>query len=111
LALRTKIAADQIFVIPNAVDTSKFKPDRGLVFPKGRINIVVICRMTFRKGVDLLVEIIPEVVRRHPEVYFIIGGDGPKLPLLVEIRDKYNLGDRLEILGKVPHKCVREVLC
>ena len=79
--------------------------------PRGRVNIVVLCRMTYRKGVDLLVDIIPEVVRRHPEVYFIIGGQGPKLPLLIEMRDKYNLGDRLEILGRVPHSQVREVLC
>lgn len=59
--------------------------------------------MTFRKGVDLLVDVIPEIIRKHPNVHFIIGGDGPKLDLLIEMRDKYNLGERMEILGRIPH--------
>lgn len=66
--------------------------------------------MTYRKGVDLLVEIIPEVIKRHPKVHFIIAGDGPKYPLLVELRDKYNLGDRMELIGKVAHNKVRDIL-
>jgi phosphatidylinositol N-acetylglucosaminyltransferase subunit A len=111
VALRTKIAASEIFVIPNAVDTTHFTPDPSLVEPKGTVNIVVVCRMTYRKGVDLLVDIIPEIIRRHPNVHFIIGGDGPKLPLLIEMRDRYNLGERIEILGKIPHNKVRDVLC
>lgn len=79
IALRARIDPQDVFVIPNAVDTSKFTPDRSLVNPKDTINIVVICRMTYRKGVDLLIDIIPEVLRKHKDVHFIIGGDGPKL--------------------------------
>jgi len=92
-------------VIPNAVDTSKFLPPKPdfVKSKEGRINVVVLCRMTFRKGVDLLIDIIPEVVRRHSNVHFLIAGDGPKLNLLEEIRDKYNLGERMELIGKVPH--------
>lgn len=72
----------KIFVIPNAVDTTRFSPDRSLIHPKNKINIVVMCRMTYRKGVDLLVDIIPEIVKKHNDVHFVIGGDGPKLNLL-----------------------------
>lgn len=35
--------------------------------------------MQYRKGVDLLIDIIPEIIRKYPDAYFIIGGDGPKL--------------------------------
>lgn len=103
LALRAAINPSNIYVIPNAVDSTRFRPDQSLRKPENRINIVVLCRMTFRKGVDLLVDIIPEIVRMHPEAYFIIGGDGPKFHLLEEMRDKYNLSDRMELLGRVPH--------
>ncbi len=113
LALRTKLAPKQIYVIPNAVDSCQFSPpDKSFVKScDGRVNIVVLCRMTYRKGVDLLVDIIPEVVRRHPKVHFIIAGDGPKYTLLEEMRDKYNLGDRMELIGKVAHNKVRDILC
>ncbi len=50
-----------------------------------------VCRLTYRKGTDLLVDIIPEILRKYPNVYFIIGGDGPKMNLLKEMNDKYNI--------------------
>ena len=111
LALRARIDPSRIYVIPNAVDTTKFTPDPSLKENNGKINIVVVCRMNFRKGVDLLVDIIPEVIRKYPNVNFIIGGDGPKLDLLKQLREKYNLGDRMELLGRVEHKHVRNVFC
>lgn len=67
--------------------------------------------MQYRKGVDLLVDIIPEIIRKYPDVHFIIGGDGPKKAILEALRDKYNLSDRMELLGRVPHEKVRDVLC
>lgn len=111
LTLRAAIDPSIIYVIPNAVDTTRFQPDTSLRNPANKINIVVVSRMMYRKGVDLLIDIIPEIIRKYPDVYFIIGGDGDKLPLIHAIRDKYNLSDRMEILGRVPHHKVREVLC
>jgi phosphatidylinositol N-acetylglucosaminyltransferase subunit A len=55
LTLRSAFDPKRIFVIPNSVDTKKFTPDPSLINPKGTINIVFIARLTFRKGVDLLV--------------------------------------------------------
>jgi len=63
LTLRAAVRPDKIFVIPNAVDTSQFIPNPDLQRPKNTINIVVMCRLTYRKGIDLLVDIIPEIVR------------------------------------------------
>jgi phosphatidylinositol glycan class A protein len=73
---------DRISVIPNAVDSSRFSPDPTKRFPLNKINIVVVSRLTYRKGIDLLVDIIPAMCKKYPEVYFIIGGDGPKLTIL-----------------------------
>ena len=111
LSLRAAIDPSIIYVIPNAVDTTRFQPDTSMRTPNNKINIVVVSRMMYRKGVDLLIDIIPEIIRKHPDVHFIIGGDGDKLPLIHAMRDKYNLSDRMEILGRVPHHKVREVLC
>lgn len=47
---------------------------------------------------------------RHPNLHFIIGGDGPKRLLLEEMREKNQLHDRIEMLGAVPHARVRSVL-
>ena len=103
LTLRASVSPHKIFVIPNAVDTARFKPDPSLINPKDRINIVIVSRLAYRKGIDLLVDIIPYIVKKYPNVYFIIGGDGPKKLVLEELRDMYNLGNRMEFLGRVPH--------
>ncbi|XP_024028259.1 phosphatidylinositol N-acetylglucosaminyltransferase subunit A isoform X1 [Morus notabilis] len=107
--LRSGLPPEKVFVIPNAVDTAMFKP--AAKRPRGNeIVIVVISRLVYRKGADLLVEVIPEVCRLYPYVRFIIGGDGPKRVRLEEMREKHFLQDRVEMLGAVPHAQVRSVL-
>lgn len=59
LSLRAAINPKIIYVIPNAVDTTRFTPNPGLRFPLNKINIVIVSRLHFRKGVDLLLDIIP----------------------------------------------------
>lgn len=91
LTLRAAVRPDKVFVVPNAVDSATFTPDPDLQKPKNTINIVVMCRLTYRKGIDLLIEIIPAIVREYSNVRFIIGGDGPKIDILKEMREKYNI--------------------
>ncbi|KAK7840119.1 phosphatidylinositol n-acetylglucosaminyltransferase subunit a [Quercus suber] len=111
--LRSGLPPEKVYVIPNAVDTAMFKPTAER--PSGNeIVIVVISRLVYRKGADLLVEVIPEVCRMYPNIYFkvrfIVGGDGPKRVRLEEMREKHSLQDRVEMLGAVPHARVRSVL-
>ena len=61
LSMRASLNPNTISVIPNAVDCSKFKPDPSKRYPLNTINIVVVSRLTFRKGVDLLVDVIPSI--------------------------------------------------
>ena len=59
---------------------------------------------------DLLVAAIPRTCQHFPNVRFIIGGDGPKRIDLEQMREKYQLQDRVELLGSVQHADVRKVL-
>ncbi|GBG71325.1 hypothetical protein CBR_g8747 [Chara braunii] len=107
--LRSGLPAQRVSVIPNAIDTSAFKPDPSRR-KEGVITIIVISRLVYRKGIDLLVEVIPQVCNLHPNVEFLIGGDGPKRVRLEEMREKWGLERRVEMVGEVPHARVREVL-
>jgi phosphatidylinositol glycan class A protein len=60
--LRAKINPYACFTIPNAVDTIKFSPNPSLRYPLNKINIVCISRLTMRKGIDFLIDIIPLVL-------------------------------------------------
>ncbi|XP_051260472.1 phosphatidylinositol N-acetylglucosaminyltransferase subunit A isoform X2 [Dicentrarchus labrax] len=107
--LRATLNPEIVSVIPNAVDPTDFTPDPSQR-QDGRITIVVISRLVYRKGIDLLGGIIPELCLKHPDLHFLIGGEGPKRIVLEEVREKYQLHDRVRLLGALEHKDVRGVL-
>lgn len=60
---------------PAAVDASEFEPNPGRPRPVagGPITVVALSRLVYRKGIDILALVIPEICHRHPNVNFIIG--------------------------------------
>ncbi|XP_013404356.1 N-acetylglucosaminyl-phosphatidylinositol biosynthetic protein-like [Lingula anatina] len=107
--LRASIHPELVSVIPNAVDATAFTPapeNRK----KGRVTVVVMSRLVYRKGTDLLAGIIPDICSKYDNVDFLIGGDGPKRIVLEEIREQFQLHDRVTLLGAIEHNKVREVL-
>ncbi|XP_014664496.1 PREDICTED: phosphatidylinositol N-acetylglucosaminyltransferase subunit A-like [Priapulus caudatus] len=107
--LRASLKPEMVSVIPNAVDCTAFTPDPSQR-DKNKLTLVVVSRLVYRKGTDLLAAIIPVVCRRHPDVQFLIGGDGPKRIVLEEVRERHELHDRVCLLGSLEHSQVREVL-
>jgi len=97
LIVRSNIPPDRTSVIPNAIDCSKFKPDPSKRFPLGTINIVYMARLEYKKGFDLLVECIPKICEKYPNAYFIIGGDGSRMPILKFLIKKCGLEDKVEL--------------
>lgn len=107
--LRAKVPEKQVSVIPNAVDTTLFTPNPIKRPNDGTINIVIVSRLVYRKGVDLLAGVIPRF-KNIRNVNFIIGGDGPKRDLIEEIREKSNMQERVRMMGALQHSAVRDVL-
>lgn len=108
-ALRALVDTHKICVIPNAVETKCFQPASE---PRrsNEIVIIVLCRLMYRKGIDLLVDIIPSVCKKYSNVKFLIGGDGPKRVLLEEVREVNKLQDRVHLVGNLRHHEVRDFL-
>ena len=107
--LRAALDPQIVSVIPNAVVSQEFSPDLT-ARPSDRINIIVASRLVYRKGIDLLVSIIPNICTLFPHVDFIIAGDGPKRIELEQMRERYVLQDRVKLIGAVAHSKVRSVL-
>ncbi|XP_012946101.1 phosphatidylinositol N-acetylglucosaminyltransferase subunit A [Aplysia californica] len=107
--LRANVSPSLVSVIPNAVDPTVFQPDPSKRDPD-KITIVVISRLVYRKGMDLLAGLIPIICSKYPQVQFIIGGDGPKRIILEEVREQYQLLDRVLMLGSLQHSQIRNIL-
>ncbi|MEW5304924.1 MAG: hypothetical protein WDW36_007499 [Sanguina aurantia] len=117
--LRACLAPSSVFVIPNAVDTTQFQPPdpvggtNATAWPRSAgdpVTIVAMSRLVYRKGIDLLACVIPELCARHPRVRFIIGGDGPKRRLLQAMISEQGLQGRVEMVGAVAHEKARALL-
>ncbi|AAW43127.1 hypothetical protein CNBD4030 [Cryptococcus deneoformans B-3501A] len=107
--LRAQLDPSIVSVIPNALEAEHFKPDPFRADPDW-ITIVVISRLVHRKGIDLLISSAPQICALFPKVRFIVGGDGPKMVELEQMREKYELQGRVELLGRVNPGDVRDVL-
>lgn len=117
-----------VSVIPNAVVAENFQPlsytpksyDDGYsmrprplprrLSPEDPIVIVVISRLFYNKGTDLLIAAMPRILASHPNVRFLIAGSGPKAIDLEQTIERRMLQDRVELLGPVRHEEVRDVM-
>lgn len=68
------------------------QPHLSVGYKKGRVTATV--HFLFYSGIDLLGGIIPELCLKHPDLHFLIGGEGPKRIVLEEVREKYQLHER-----------------
>lgn len=115
--LRANIPQERVSVIPNATDTTAFTPPENMKYKPWTtktqsegITIIVVNRLVYRKGCDLYVDVIPEICKRHPNIKWIIGGDGPRKSQMEQMIERSNLQDRVQMLGALAHSEVRGVL-
>lgn len=141
--LRAALDPLAVSVIPNAVVASNFRPlqsyettqppglsgDKNTLLPpppslshsigpNDPITIIVISRLFYNKGTDLLIAAIPRLLVRHPGLRFIIAGSGPKAIDLEQTLDELPPSllytetnqSRVTLLGSIRHEEVRDVM-
>ncbi|KAI4087346.1 MAG: hypothetical protein LQ344_006841 [Seirophora lacunosa] len=85
-------------------------PPRPPLNAHSTITIVVISRLFYNKGTDLLIAALPRILSLDPNVRFIIAGSGPKAIDLEQMLERHLLQDKVELLGPVRHEEVRSVM-
>lgn len=106
--LRAALEAECVYVVPNAIEADLFKPH---CTESDTITVVVLSRLVYRKGIDLLVAIIPTICKQHAQIRFLIAGDGPKKIDLEQMRERHCLYHQVQLVGPVAADLVgQEVL-
>jgi phosphatidyl-myo-inositol dimannoside synthase len=95
--------------LPSGVDTALFRPDaaaRAEIRSRhglgDRPTIVCVSRLVPRKGQDMLIRALPEVVRRIPDVVLLLVGGGPYRAYLTRLVDELELAGHVVFTGSVP---------
>ena len=113
--LRTSVPPEMVSVIPNAVDSVVFRPGKQARSPEV-VTVVIGSRLVYRKGIDLVVDVIPPICNKRfgreneVRIDFLVAGDGPKRILLEEMVERHGLQGRVVMLGELQHSQVRDQL-
>ncbi|RLE81655.1 MAG: hypothetical protein DRJ36_01165, partial [Thermoprotei archaeon] len=102
--IRAFAPSTSITVIPNGVDTDRFRPEGSRELRKAigdGFIVLYVGRLVQRKGVLRLINAMGMVARNIPEVKLVIVGEGP-LRMLIEKRVKeLEVDKNVMLLGKV----------
>jgi glycosyltransferase involved in cell wall biosynthesis len=100
----------KIRLVPNGVDTERFKPSGECETMKHQIGlndklcVLFVGRLIPRKGLPFLLEAAQHVLREFSQTMFVIVGDGPLKNNLRAHLEKMNLVDNFVFLGDVKEK-------
>ena len=88
------VSAKKISIIPNGVDLSMFNTTT-----KNPKKIIFAGAMYYHRGLDILLESIPLVIKEIPDAKFVLLGSGDEMGKLKQIVSKNNLNDSVEFKG------------
>ena len=94
--------------LPSGVDTTVFRPGAGGAEVRQRLGLtgrpVVVCvsRLVPRKGQDVLIRALPDIVRRVPGAVLLCVGGGPDQPRLQRLAAEVGVAEDVVFTGSVP---------
>ena len=91
----------EIGIIPNGVDTTRFSPKQASVAEDEWIITSGATRLTARKGLHLVIEALPALLRINPRVIFEIMGDGASEERLRLRAEELGVSERVRFLGRI----------
>ncbi|NOS87257.1 MAG: glycosyltransferase [Methylococcaceae bacterium] len=103
---------DNIRVVGNGIDVDKFQalPQHqaraALNLPEHAKVLVSVGGLVDRKGFHRVIDILPELVKRHPDlIYLVVGGDSPEGNIRARLEaqvQNLNLSAHVRFLGAYP---------
>jgi len=111
-------SADRFTVIPSGVDLARFEINEDaravarqrLEIPPDMPVIALLARLDELKGHDDLLDILPKLIERHPDIQLLFIGDGWRREHLEKRIADAGMSGHVRLMGLIPHEQVREVL-
>jgi teichuronic acid biosynthesis glycosyltransferase TuaC len=112
LAVELGAAAETTEVVGNGVDTGRFYPvertaaRRKVGLPVDATVLVSVGALVERKGMQRVIDCLPTLLQRHPDLhYLIVGGGSPEGDMRAELDAqvaRLGLDERVHFLGALP---------
>jgi glycosyltransferase involved in cell wall biosynthesis len=104
-----------IKIVPNGVDTQRFKPKENCRELKQKIVgnskhvILFVGNLIPRKGLQFLIEAAKHLVKENRDTKFVVVGDGPLKNHLISYSEKQGVSDKFAFLGNVPEAMLHQL--
>ena len=83
---------------PEAVEQFDIREKHGL--PKGKKIVFCMARLVERKGLDILIDAVADLTKKHDDFILVIGGDGPLKDALNKQIEQLNINN-VYMLGRL----------
>jgi phosphatidylinositol alpha-1,6-mannosyltransferase len=106
--LKLGVPDEKIFSVPEGVDLDKFNmkhKDQEIIDKldlEGNKVILTVGRSVKRKGVDKVIESLPRVLEKVPNVIYLVIGEGPERCHLEKLAEEHNVRRKVIFTGFVP---------
>ncbi len=97
-------------MIPNAAEINAKPKSKRPYDPKSPIKIIFVGRLTYRRGVDLLIDVLEDLLEINNFLHIKIIGEGVKMPVLQKFVKDKELSKYVELLGAVSNRKVIEIM-
>lgn len=102
------VPSPRVHVVPNGTDPERFRPQDGSPL-RQRLGLsdqpllLTVGRLVPRKGIDTVLQALPSIAERCPEVAYVVAGTGPDQSRLEGLADHLGVRDRVRFVGDVDH--------
>ncbi|MEM3385516.1 MAG: glycosyltransferase family 4 protein [Nitrososphaeria archaeon] len=101
-----KTDPQKIVVIPNGVDISEFRNAKPIKTLDGDPSVLYVGRLSWEKGVDVLLHAIKLTSNELPRIKLHIVGDGPLIGYLRQLVDKLDIRNNVKFWSYIKHRNV-----
>ncbi len=105
-----ELPRDKVDVIPNGIALDEFRMDvatsriRRKYLEQNERMVLFVGRLVYEKGVQTVIEAMPQVLEEIPGVKFLVVGTGPHARKLVAMTEESGLDHQVKFLGYVDSK-------
>ena len=102
-------------VVSYGCNIEQFRPEGGEAKRRelgleGRKVLLTLSRLVPRKGIDTVLEALPEISRAVPQVQYIVAGHGPDRARLEQLAERLGVAPLVRFLGMIPDEQLAPLL-
>jgi len=65
--------------------------------------LLTVARLVEHKGIDTVIRALPEIIKIHPKLMYLVVGGGPYQNYLEKLSEKLKVEQHVKFLGNIPH--------